>query len=89
MMTKKRFQIKREGKLITILDGDGHTLYSSARHSIVKKDSHPYLTGFSKIADLGDSYSEILALLQMSNTSNRIRNYWNNVGNYALSYERF
>lgn len=43
------------------------------------------MTGFSKIADLGNNYSEMLTLLRLNNTSNRIRDYWENVGNYALN----
>lgn len=84
-MTKNKIQIKREGKLITVLDEKGHVLCSSTRHSVVRKDKHPYMTGFSKIADLGNSYSEMLTLLRLNNTSNRIRDYWENVGNYALN----
>lgn len=84
-MTKNKIQIKREGKLITVLDEKGHVLCSSTRHSVVRKDEHPYMTGFSKIADLGNNYSEMLTLLRLNNTSNRIRDYWENVGNYALN----
>ncbi len=83
-MTKNKIQIKRDGGVITVLDEEGRTLYSSARHSDIKKDNHPFMAGFSKIADLGDSYADMLTLLRLNKSSNKLKNYWENVGHYAL-----
>lgn len=81
-MTK--FHIKKQGNSISIIDEDGNILYTSARHSVAKKEKHPYLSGFSKIVDFGDSYSDLLNMVRSDTVSNRIRSYWENTGNYVL-----
>lgn len=81
---KTKIHIKRHGNFITVVDDSGRVLYSSILHPVAKWDHHPYISGFSKIADLGEDYSEMLSKVRSETTSDRIRSYWENVGHYML-----
>jgi hypothetical protein len=82
-MAIKKYHIKKEGRLVTVKDRDGKTVYSSTRHTVVRADRHPYISGFSKLVDFGNSYSGLLKKVQKS-PSRSIRSYWENVGTYTL-----
>ena len=82
-MAIKKYHIKKEGRLVTVKDRNGSTVYSSTRHSVVRADKHPCVSGFSKLVDFGNSYSGLLKKVQQS-PSQSIRRYWENVGTYTL-----
>ncbi|MCH3993383.1 MAG: hypothetical protein LKH27_08455 [Prevotella sp.] len=82
-MALKNYRIKKEGRLVTVTDHNGSTVYSSTRHSVVRADRHPYISGFSKLVDFGNSYSGLLKKVQKA-PSQSIRSYWENVGTYTL-----
>lgn len=83
-MAIKKYHIKKDNGLTMVQDSEGRVVYSSTRHSIVRVDKHPYLAGFSKLADFGSSYHKLLKNVQRS-PSHSIRKYWENVGTYTLN----
>lgn len=84
-MANKKYRIKKNGSRFFVFNDHGTLVFKSRRHSPIKRDKHPYLTGFSKIADFGESYEELLKRIEEQDSSNRIRRYWENVGTYALN----
>ena len=82
-MALKNYHIRKEKDMIQVMDDDNHVVYSSTRHSVVQKDRHPYISGFSKLVDFGNSYSGLLKKVQKA-PSQSIRSYWENVGTYTL-----
>lgn len=69
--------------MYVIMDDKENILYRAHRHYVTNPDKHPYISGFSKIADWYDSYNELLRIVRKSPTT-AIRNYWDNVGSYVL-----
>jgi hypothetical protein len=82
-MALKNYHIRKEKDMIQVMDDDNYVVYSSTRHSVVQKDRHPYISGFSKLVDFGNSYSGLLKKVQKA-PSLSIRSYWENVGTYTL-----
>ena len=82
-MKRKKYQIKKSRNVYVILGDKDKELYSTKRHFIVKPDNHPWISGFSKIADCYSSYDELLKVVNRT-PATAIRNYWENVGTYVL-----
>ncbi len=82
-MAMKNYHIRKDDDVNRVMDNDNRVVYSSVRHSAVRVDKHPYLSGFSKLIDFGSSYQELLKDIHRS-PSQSIRNYWENVGKYTL-----
>lgn len=84
-MAKTKYHIKKHhNNAVYVLDDEGNVVYTSTRHSLVQPDSHPYLSGFLKIADMGSSYDRLLKRVHKSPTKS-IQDYWDNIGSYTMN----